>query len=194
MPKTMEDLLSYNRNWSKRKRDEDPAFFENMQYDQHPKYLWIGCADSRLPPNRLLGVDLGELFVHRNVANLAHADDDNVQSVLHYGIKVLKIEHVLLCGHYGCGGITAALNDQAFGPLVKWLADVRQLALDNKAELDAIPSETDRINRLSELNVLAQVKALEVNPAVVESRANGHQVRIHGLMYDLKTGKLQELI
>jgi carbonic anhydrase len=192
-PPAIADLIANNRRWSARKREADPAFFRRLTGQQAPAYLWIGCSDSRVPANEIVDLDPGELFVHRNVANLAPPQDANYLSVLQYAIQVLKVRHILVVGHYGCGGVLAALQNQRLGLIDHWLSPIRQLARDHRAELDALPDETARHDRLCELNVLRQVANVATNPFVVDDWAAGADLAIHGWCYSLATGLVKDL-
>src|SRR5687767_10525576 len=151
-------LFESNRAWAAEMVRRDPDFFSRLERQQKPEYLWIGCADSRVPANEIIGLGPGELFVHRNIANLAPPLDANVQSVLQYAVEVLRIKHIIVCGHYGCGGVQAALREWSGLPLENWLAYVRAVYRAHKEELDAAPGEEMRWRRLCELNVMAQVR------------------------------------
>src|SRR6476660_9178488 len=150
-------LIDNNRAWSAAKTRADPGFFKRLEGQQSPEYLWIGCSDSRVPANEIVNLDPGELFVHRNVANLAPPQDANYLSVLQYAVEVLKVSHVLVVGHYGCGGVATAIDGQRHGLIDHWLHPIRMIEHDHRAELDALPGERERQDRLCELNVISQV-------------------------------------
>ena len=187
------DLLARNRAWADGKTAADPGFFKRLVAQQTPPYLWIGCSDSRVPANEIVGLDPGEMFVHRNVANLAPPQDANFLSVLQYAVQVLKVRHVLVVGHYGCGGVRAALDDLKLGLIDHWLSPIRALAQARKTELDALADDGARHDRLCELNVLAQVANVAANPFVREAWAEGQPLSIHGWCYSLATGLVNDL-
>jgi carbonic anhydrase len=191
--KFLPQLFDNNRAWAERIKLEDPAYFERLSHAQTPEYLWIGCADSRVPANEIVGLGPGELFVHRNIANLVPPFDANVHSVLQYAVEVLKVKHIIVCGHYGCGGVLAALRDWSGLPLENWLAHVRAVYRAHKDELDAAPSEEVRWRRLCELNVMAQVHAVHEADVVKQSWRKDRPVMVHGWIYDLRVGLLRDL-
>jgi carbonic anhydrase len=160
---------------------------------QTPPYFWIGCSDSRVPANEIVGLDPGEMFVHRNVANLAPSQDANFLSTLQFAVQVLKVRHVLVVGHYGCGGVRAALLNLKLGLIDHWLSPIRAVARANAAKLDALPDEASRVNALCELNVLAQVQNVATNPFVQEAWAAGQAITVHGWCYSLETGLINDL-
>src|SRR5512134_1018542 len=155
--KTLERCFEANRAWAEKMRSRDPRYFEKLSAEQSPELLWIGCSDSRLPPNAIIGIAPGDLFVHRNVANVVVHTDVNCLSVLQYGIEVLGVRHVIVCGHYGRGGVTAAMNSRPLGLIDNWLRHIRDVYMANRGELDAIADQRQREDRLCELNVAAQV-------------------------------------
>jgi carbonic anhydrase len=187
------DLLARNRVWAAGKTAADPGFFKRLVAQQAPPYLWIGCSDSRVPANEIVDLDPGQMFVHRNVANLAPPQDANFLSVLQFAVQVLKVRHVLVVGHYGCGGVGAALHDLKLGLIDHWLSPIRALARAHAADLDALPDEKARHDRLCELNVLAQVGNVAANPFVREAWAAGQPLSIHGWCYSLATGLVNDL-
>jgi carbonic anhydrase len=191
--KFLAKLFDNNRAWAERIKIEDPQYFERLSKTQTPEYLWIGCADSRVPANEIVGLGPGELFVHRNVANIVAPFDANVHSVLQYAVEVLRVKHVIVCGHYGCGGVLAALRDWSGLPLEYWLAHVRAVYRAHKDELDAAPSEETRWRRLCELNVVAQVHAVRETELVRHAWRNDQPVMVHGWIYDLREGLLRDL-
>lgn len=170
----------------------DPAFFQRLVAQQSPKYLWIGCSDSRVPANEIVGLAPGEMFVHRNVANLVIHTDLNCLAVLQYAVDVLKVEHVIVCGHYGCGGIRAALDNGRLGLIDNWLRHVQDVMQTYRAELERTAAD-QRWNRLCELNVLAQVDAVARTTIVQDTWARGQSLSIHGWIYGLHDGILREL-
>ncbi len=187
------DLLARNRAWADAKTAADPGFFKRLVAQQRPPYLWIGCSDSRVPANEIVGLDPGEMFVHRNVANLAPLQDANFLSVLQYAVQVLKVRHILVVGHYGCGGVRAALQGLRLGLIDHWLSPIRALARANAAELDALPNDATRLDRLCELNVLRQVDNVATNPFVTDAWAEGMALTIHGWCYSLADGLVRDL-
>jgi carbonic anhydrase len=186
-------LFDNNQKWVERNTSVDENYFLRMSKEQKPSYLWIGCSDSRIPANEVVGLEPGELFVHRNVANLFVPSDLNCVSVLQYAIDVLKIEHVIVCGHYGCGGIAAAMGNQEFGIMDEWLAYIRQVYQRSQAELDSIANLTMRSNRLVELNVLEQVRNVCHSSIARNAWERNQPLCVHGWIYDLSTGKLRDL-
>jgi carbonic anhydrase len=191
--KFLPKLFENNRNWAEKIKIEDPQYFERLSHTQTPEYLWIGCADSRVPANEIVGLGPGELFVHRNIANMVPPFDANVHSVMQYAVEVLKVKHIIVCGHYGCGGVLAALRDWSGLPLENWLAHVRAVYRAHKDELDAAPSEETRWRRLCELNVMAQVCAARDAEVVKQAWRKDQPVMVHGWIYDLKEGLLKDL-
>ncbi len=186
-------LFANNREWARALTARDAQFFERQSAQQTPEYLWIGCADSRVPANEIVGLAPGELFVHRNVANVVAADDINCLSVLQYAVEVLKVGHVIVCGHYGCGGVQVALEGSMPPPLDRWLDHVRAVRRAHADELDAIPDRSDRWRRLCELNVVAQVNTLCETASVTGAWQRGQPLIVHGWIYDLGDGLLRDL-
>jgi carbonic anhydrase len=189
----LEDLKTNNRTWAAGKVAGDPGFFRRLESQQAPKYLWIGCSDSRVPANDIVGLDPGELFVHRNVANLAPPQDANYLSVLQFAIDVLKVEHILVVGHYGCGGVSAAVDGRRRGLVDHWLHPVREVHHDHVHELDAIPEHRAKMDRLCELNVIRQVRNVASDIFVQDAWARGQQVCVHGWVYSLANGLVNDL-
>lgn len=185
-------LFANNRAWAREAVDRDPGYFERLVAQQTPRYLWIGCADSRVPANQILGLDPGEVFVHRNVANLVIHTDFNCLSVVQYAVDVLKVTDVIICGHYGCGGVLAALGQQSFGLIDNWIRNIRDVARRHEAELAAL-EEPKRGTRLVELNVMQQVENLGHTNLIQDAWGRGQSVTIHGLVYSLKDGLLRDL-
>lgn len=188
----IEKLMVNNLGWSRRMTRDDPAYFEKLAAQQAPRYLWIGCSDSRVPANEILDLMPGELFVHRNVANLVYASDLNCLSVIQYAVGTLKVEHIFVVGHYGCGGIKAAIQQESHGLIDNWLNKVRELYARHRETL-ADYSEEDRVNRMCELNVIEQVHAVSQTTIVQEAWAAGHPLTIHGWCYGLKDGLIKNL-
>ena len=191
--KFLPQLFANNRAWAKKIKLEDPQYFQKLSQTQTPEYLWIGCADSRVPANEIVGLGPGELFVHRNIANIVPPFDTNVHSVLQFAVEALRIKHIIVCGHYGCGGVLAALRDWSGLPLENWLAHIRAVYRAHKDELDAAPSEEMRWRRLCELNVRAQVHAVREAEVVKQAWRKDQPVMVHGWIYDLKEGLLRDL-
>jgi carbonic anhydrase len=189
----IEDCLAANRRWAATTAETDPEFFARLEALQTPELLWIGCSDSRLPPNEIIGRRPGELFVHRNVANLVEHTDVNCLSVLQYAIDVLRVKHVIVVGHYGCGGVRAALSPQPLGLIDNWLRHIRDVHLWNREELAAIADFDARANRLAELNVEVQVANVCHTTIVQDAWRRGQDVAIHGWIYSLRDGRLREL-
>jgi carbonic anhydrase len=171
----------------------DPGFFHRLETQQAPEYLWIGCSDSRVPANEIVGLDPGELFVHRNVANLAPPQDANYLSVLQFAVDVLKVKHVMVVGHYGCGGVSAAVDGQRRGLVDHWLHPIREIYQQHRAALEAIPDQRDRMDRLCELNVVRQVKNVASDVFVQEAWARGQALTVHGWIYSLANGLVTDL-
>lgn len=192
-PSLLDECFAANRLWAKTTVEEDPQFFARLEALQNPDLLWIGCSDSRLPPNEIIGRKPGELFVHRNVANLVEHTDVNCLSVLQYAIDVLQVKHVIICGHYGCGGVRAALSTQPLGLIDNWLRHIRDVHLWNRDELAAIPDINARADRLAELNVEAQVANVCHTTIVQDAWRRGQNLTIHGWIYALHDGLLRDL-
>ena len=192
-PDPLADLKTRNRDWAARRLADDPNFFKRLLGQQAPEYLWIGCSDSRVPANEIVGLDPGEMFVHRNVANLAPPQDANYLSVLQFAVDVIKVRHILVVGHYGCGGIRAAVSGQRLGLVDHWLHPIREVHAAHKAELEAIEDETARLNRLCELNVMRQVQNVASDVFVQDAWARGQPLCIHGWVYSLATGIVNDL-
>jgi carbonic anhydrase len=185
-------LKASNRAWAERMRSADPEFFHRLERQQAPQYLWIGCSDSRVPANTIVGLDPGELFVHRNVANLAPPQDANYLSVLQFAVDVLKVKHILVVGHYGCGGVAAAVDGQRRGLVDHWLHPVRELAKEHRDQLDTL-SERARLDRLCELNVMRQVKNVASDVFLHDAWARGQSVSVHGWVYSIANGLVTDL-
>ena len=187
-------LFENNRRWAAEMTARDPGFFRRLAGIQSPRYAWIGCSDSRVPANTIVGLLPGEVFVHRNVANLVTPDDLNCVSVLQFAVETLGVEHVIVCGHHGCGGVRAALQGTPpSGPIARWLAPLANLAEHHAAELGAVEGGDARVDRLCELNVRAQVGNVCRTGAVREAWARGRPLAVHGWFYDLRDGLLNDL-
>ena len=185
-------LLDNNRKWAAQRTREDPEFFERLSRQQSPKFLWIGCSDSRVPANQITGLAPGEVFVHRNVGNVVHQTDLNCLSVLQFAVEVLKVEHVVVCGHYGCGGVSAAIENQRHGMIDNWLRQIRQTADVHRDELDAL-SGADKMDRVCELNVMTNVSNIAQTTIVEDAWARGQELQIHSWIYRLTTGRITPL-
>lgn len=186
-------LLANNRAWAEAMTAADPGFFARLVRQQTPQYLWIGCADSRVPANEIVGLEPGEIFVHRNVANLAPPQDANYLSVLQFAVEVLKVKHILVTGHYGCGGVAAAIDTKRHGLIDHWLHPIREVAAERHSELQAIADPTARLERLCELNVIRQVKNVAADIFVQDAWARGQSLAVHGWIYALSTGLVTDL-
>jgi carbonic anhydrase len=189
----LDDLFANNRAWAAKMTREDADFFRRLSRQQAPQYLWIGCSDSRVPANEIVGLLPGELFVHRNVANVVVHTDLNCLSTIQFAIDVLKVAHVIVCGHYGCGGVLAALRDDRFGLVDNWLRHVQDVRGKHRAELDALETESARHDRLCELNVVEQVTNVCQTTVVRDAWTRGQSLTIHGVIYGLHDGLLRDL-
>jgi len=188
-----EKIFQNNKEWVRSKLDTDADFFEKLAKDQNPEYLYIGCSDSRVPANEIMGLEPGDVFVHRNVANLVCSIDLNVMAVINYAVRHLEVKHVVVCGHYNCGGVKAAMQPKDLGILNPWLRNIRDVYRLHKEELNAIASEGDRYNRLVELNVQEQcINVIKLASVQQQYVKNGYP-RVHGWVFDLKTGLLKDL-
>ncbi|MDP1607977.1 MAG: carbonate dehydratase [Chlamydiales bacterium] len=191
--KKLKILFQNNEQWVQNKTATDPTYFQTLARDQAPDYLWIGCSDSRVPANEVVGLEAGELLVHRNVANIFPHTDFNCLSVLEFAVNILNVRHIIVCGHYGCGGVKAAMQDHRLGLVDNWLRNIRDVYANYKQELDAITDENARYDRLVELNVLQQVLNVCHTTIVQEAWNRGQFLCIHGWVYDLQSGKLKDL-
>jgi len=193
----MEDkikLMLSNRAWAKEKLEGDTEYFLNLSKDQEPDYLWIGCSDSRVPANEIIGAQPGELFVHRNIANLVVHTDLNLLSVLEYAVTHLGVKHIIVCGHTGCGGVKASMSQNNFDLLNKWLRNLKDVYFHHRLEVDAIENEEDRVNKLVEINVIEQVNNLVKTSVVQKAWKHKQAPKIHGWVYDMKTGLLNSVV
>ena len=186
-------LLERNRAWAAEMTRHDPEFFTRLSHQQAPEYLWIGCSDSRVPANQIVGLAPGELFVHRNVSNVVVHTDLNCLSVLQFAVDVLRVKHVIVCGHYGCGGVLAALRDEKLGLIDNWLRHIQDVAAKHRAELGALPGERERLARLCELNVIEQVRNVGDTTVVRDAWRRGQALAVHGWIYDVRDGLLRDL-
>lgn len=192
--KSYKKLLSHNKNWAKEKVEKDPEYFTRLVDTQTPEFLYIGCSDSRVPSNEITGTEPGELFVHRNVANLVVPDDLNMLSVLQYAVEVLKVKHVIVCGHYGCGGIRAAMAEQDFGIIDLWLKNIKNVYHYHKKELENLHNEDQCLNRLTELNIQEQVMNLARTSIIQNAWKTDNRPDLHGWVYDLHDGVIKPLL
>jgi carbonic anhydrase len=186
-------LFANNRAWARRINERDPEFFSRLASQQSPKYLWIGCADSRVPANEIVGLLPGDLFVHRNVANVVVHSDLNCLSVIQFAVDVLKIRHIIVCGHYGCGGVAAAMRDDKLGLIDNWLRHVQDVRNRNRDDLGKLPDGPARLMRLCELNVLSQAINVAETTLLQDAWSRGQPVAIHSLIYGLENGILHQL-
>jgi carbonic anhydrase len=191
--KDLRELLENNRAWSESIKADDPEFFNALARQQSPRYLWIGCSDSRVPATQLVGLLPGEMFVHRNVANMVVHTDFNCLSVLQFAVDVLKVEHVIVCGHYGCGGVQAAMQNLQLGLIDNWLRHVQDVMHDHAAQLSKIEGEAQRLDRLCELNVIEQVLNVSRTTVVQNAWGRGQELAVHGWIYGVGDGLLRDL-
>ena len=189
----LDHLKANNRAWAARMVADDPGFFRRLEAQQAPEYLWIGCSDSRVPANQIVDMDPGRVFVHRNVANLAPPQDANYLSVLQFAVDVLQVKHILVVGHYGCGGVSAAVDGRRRGLVDHWLHPIREVYDQHRLALDAIADERARLDRLCELNVMRQVKNVAADVFVQDAWARGQRLFIHGWVYSIATGLITDL-
>lgn len=189
----LKHLFDNNQRWAEEIQERDPDFFPRLARQQTPEYLWIGCSDARVPANDIVGLLPGELFVHRNVANVVLHTDLNCLSVIQFAVDVLKVKHILVTGHYGCGGVRAAMHDTQFGLIDGWLRTLRDLCYEHREALAAIPDETSRVDRLCELNVMAQVSNVSRTSIVQNAWHRGQPLSVHGCIYGLKDGRWKDL-
>lgn len=193
MEKSIKNLLENNKNWVASKLAIDPSYFEKLSNSQNPEYLWIGCSDSRVPANQITGTLPGDIFVHRNIANMVVHSDMNMLSVLSYAVEVLKVKHIIVCGHYGCGGVLAAMQNKQFGLIDNWLRHIKDVYRYHHKELDAITDETLRARRFVEVNVMEQVHDLCKTSIVQNAWKNKQPLHVHGWVYDIHDGIIKDL-
>jgi len=191
--KSLQELIDNNRKWSKDISERDPEFFPTLAKQQDPDYLWIGCSDSRVPANEIVGLLPGELFVHRNVANMVVHTDMNLLSVLQYAVDVLKVRHIIVCGHYGCGGVKAAMGNEKLGLIDNWLLEIRDQYHLKRDMFKGLQSEEDQVNLMCELNVVRQVYNLSHTSIVQDAWAKGQRLAVHGWIYGLHDGRVNNL-
>ncbi len=189
----LSDLLDRNILWSDSRTAEDPGYFPRLAAQQTPEFFWIGCADSRVPANVVAGLDPGEVFVHRNVANVVHSSDLNLLSALEFAVEALKVREIIVCGHYGCGGVKAATEDLPHGLADHWLEPIRRLARSYAVDLAQCETDEARRDKLAELNVVEGVRRVSETPILQKAWKRGVKVRVHGLIYGLKDGRLRDL-
>jgi carbonic anhydrase len=193
MSKSLPHLFTANRAWANARRDSNPDFFARLSKQQTPEYLWIGCSDSRVPANEIVGLDPGELFVHRNVANVVVHTDLNCLSVMQYAVDVLKVKHIIVCGHYGCGGVIAAMENQRFGLIDNWLRHIQDVQEKHSAALNSLTDRVEAGRRLCELNVLEQAVNVCQTTIVQSAWECGQQLNVHGWIYGIQDGHLNDL-
>ena len=191
--KYLSELFEKNRVWSLQQLQDDPEYFQRLVNQQAPKYLWIGCSDSRVPANQITGLNPGEVFVHRNIANVIVHTDLNCLSVIHYAIQVLRVQHVIVCGHYGCGGVRAALDGQSNGMIDNWLRHIEDVRERHALLLESIPDYEGKWAKLCELNVIEQVRNLARTTPVSDAWKSGQELMLHGWIYGLQDGRLVDL-
>ncbi len=189
----MKDIFEGNRKWVEDTLAKDPAFFDNLSKGQKPEYLWIGCSDSRVPANEIVNLPPGSIFVQRNIANQVINSDMNLLSVVYYAVKYLKVRHIMIVGHYGCGGVAAAMSNNSFGFLDNWLVSIKNVYLKNQAELEAISDQEERTDRLVELNAIQQSVNMAKISFIQEEWQQGNPLEIHALVYSLKDGLLRDM-
>jgi len=192
MANNLDHLLKNNQDWSNGIKQDNSDFFSESAKGQSPEILWIGCADSRVPPNQVIGLPPGEIFVHRNIANMVVHTDLNCLSVMQYAVDVLKVKHIIVCGHYGCGGVNASMTDDSYGIIDNWLRHIKDVSRFNHIELDTLEGDA-KSNRLCELNVAEQVKNVSETPIVKGAWARGQSVSVHGWIYGLENGNVTDL-
>lgn len=183
-----EKLLLENKAWAQEQNQADPGFFTRLSQQQSPEFLWIGCSDSRVPADKITGTEPGEIFVHRNIANLVVNTDINMLSVLQYAVEVLKVKHVIVCGHYGCGGVKAAMNQHHYGIINHWLKNIKDVYRLHREEIDALPNEDDRVNMLTEINVREQIFNLAKTSIIQKAWKEDNRPHLHGWVYGLNDG------
>nr|WP_294859099.1 carbonic anhydrase [uncultured Fluviicola sp.] len=189
----MKEIFEGNRTWVEETLAKDPAFFDNLSKGQTPEYLWIGCSDSRVPANEIVNLPPGSIFVQRNIANQVINSDMNLLSVVYYAVKYLRVKHILIVGHYGCGGVAAAMSNNSFGFLDNWLVSIKNVYLKHQNELDSITDEDERTDRLVELNAIQQSINMAKISFIQEEWNQGNPLEIHALVYSLKDGKLRDM-
>jgi carbonic anhydrase len=189
-----EKILLANKHWAAEKLNTNPEYFENLAKSQHPEFLWIGCADSRVPPDQVTGTQPGEIFVHRNIANLVIHTDLNMLSVLQYAVEVLKVKHILVVGHYNCGGVKAAMQQTDLGLINKWLRNIKEVYVKNQSEVESIKDEQHRFDRMVELNVMEQLRNLAKTTIIQRSWDEGYGPHLHGWVLNLNNGLIKQVM
>lgn len=190
---SLKHLFDNNKAWAEAINEEDPSFFSQLSDQQNPEYLWIGCSDSRVPANQIVNLPPGEVFVHRNIANVVVHSDLNCLSVIQYAVEVLKVKHIIVCGHYGCGGVKASMESIEHGLIDNWLCHIKDVHQKNEDELLALTDGTERLDRLCELNVIQQVNNICHTTVVQRAWRNNKELSVHGCIYTLETGILKDL-
>lgn len=190
--KTLQHLFEKNKDWADKIKEEDPNFFTQLSMQQSPEYLWIGCSDSRVPANQIVNLPPGEVFVHRNIANVVVHTDLNCLSVVQFAVEVLKVKHIIVCGHYGCGGVKASMDSQRHGLIDNWLRHIQDVERFHSEELNTFEGEA-RVNRLCELNVIEQVKNVGHSTVVQNAWERGEELSLHGWIYSIRNGMLTDL-
>jgi carbonic anhydrase len=188
----LQPLFEHNRNWALRMREKQPQFFESLAKQQIPRFLWIGCSDSRVPANEIIGLP-GEVFVHRNVANIISLTDFNCLATVQYAVDVLRVVHIIVCGHYGCGGVQAALGGAAVGLVNNWLSPISEALETYREQIEAIDDEAEQVEKLCEINVILQVRTLCRSALLRDAWKSGRELAVHGLIYGLQDGILRDL-
>lgn len=191
--KTIQHLFDNNKKWADKITQDNPEFFKDLSEQQSPKYLWIGCSDSRVPANTLLGMKPGEVFVHRNIANQVIHTDLNCLSVIQYAVEVLKVQHIIVCGHYGCGGVMASMDNESHGLIDNWLRHIEDVYRFHQEKLDNVSNQAERINLLCELNVIEQVANICNTTTLINAWKSKQDITVHGLVYNLHDGILKDL-
>jgi carbonic anhydrase len=191
--KKLTKLFENNKLWAEEISQADPQFFYKLSKQQNPEYLWIGCADSRVPANQIIDLPPGDVFVHRNIANVIVHTDLNALSVIQYAVEILKVKHIIVCGHYGCGGVRSAMEDTQHGLIDNWLRHIKDVYRFHEDELENIDDKEERFHRLCELNVVEQVRNILNTTIVQNAMDNNQELSVHGLIYDLKDGLLKDL-
>ncbi|MGB8467328.1 MAG: carbonate dehydratase, partial [Terrimicrobiaceae bacterium] len=189
----LQPLFEHNRNWARKMRERDPVFFERLAEQQIPKFLWIGCSDSRVPASEIIGLKPGEVFVHRNVANIISLTDFNCLATVQYAVDILKVVHIIVCGHYGCGGVQAALGGGAVGLVNNWLSPISEAFETYRDQIEALETPVQRVEKLCEINVILQVRNLCRSALLRDAWGNMRELAVHGFIYGLQDGILRDL-
>ncbi len=191
--RVLNNLFEKNKKWAEKVKKTDPDFFSKLSKQQHPEYLWVGCSDSRVPANEIIGMLPGEVFVHRNIANLVIHTDLNCLAVIQYAVEVLKVKHIIVCGHYGCGGIQAAMENKVHGLIDNWIRNIKDIHRFHQAEIDSLQNEKEKVDLLCELNVIEQVANICHTAIVQEAWNSGQKLSVHGWIYSIEDGILKDL-